>query len=29
MTERYTQFIEAEDALRAYDGKGPLDWMRT
>lgn len=28
MTERYTQFIEAEDALRAYDGKGLLDWLR-
>ena len=28
MTERYTTFIDAEDALRAYDGKGPLDWLR-
>jgi site-specific recombinase XerD len=27
MTERYTQFIEAEDALKAYDGQGPLDWL--
>jgi len=27
MTERYTQFIEAEDALKAYDGQGPLDWI--
>lgn len=27
MTERYTQFIEAEDALKAYDGRGPLDWL--
>ena len=27
MTERYTQYIEAEDALQAYDGKGPLDWL--
>jgi len=27
MTERYTQFIEAEDALGAYDGQGPLDWL--
>jgi site-specific recombinase XerD len=27
MTERYTQFIDAEDALKAYNGKGPLDWM--
>lgn len=29
MTERYTQFVEAEDALKAYDGKGPLDWLRS
>jgi len=28
MTERYTQFIDAEDALKAYDSKGPLDWLR-
>ena len=28
MVERYTQFIEAEDALKAYDGRGPLDWLR-
>jgi len=28
MTERYTQFIEAEDALRSFDGQGPLDWLR-
>jgi site-specific recombinase XerD len=28
MTERYTSFIEAEDALKAYNSKGPLDWMR-
>ena len=27
MTERYTQFIEAEDALKAYEGQGPLDWL--
>jgi len=27
MTERYTQFIEVEDALKAYSGKGPLDWL--
>lgn len=27
MTERYTQFIEVEDALKAYDGQGPLDWI--
>lgn len=27
MTERYTQFIDAEDALQAYKGKGPLDWL--
>jgi len=28
MTERYTQFIDAEDALRGYNGQGPLDWMK-
>jgi len=28
MTERYTQFIEAEDVLRSYDGQGPLDWIK-
>lgn len=27
MVERYTQFIEAEDALKAYDRQGPLDWL--
>lgn len=27
MVERYTQFIEAEDALEAYDGEGPLEWL--
>jgi hypothetical protein len=27
MTERYTQFIEAEDALKGYNGQGPLDWL--
>ncbi len=27
MTERYTHFIEAEDALKAYDGEGPLKWI--
>jgi len=27
MTERYTKFIDAEDALKAYDGEGPLDWI--
>jgi len=27
MTERYTEFIEAEDALKAYEIKGPLDWL--
>lgn len=27
MTERYTQFIEAEDALKAYNEEGPLDWI--
>lgn len=29
MTERYTQFIEAEDALKAYDGEGPMDWINS
>ncbi len=29
MTERYTQFIEAEDALKGYNGQGPLDWLMT
>lgn len=28
MTERYTQFIEVEDALKAYDGQGPMDWIK-
>jgi len=28
MTERYTQFIEAEDALESYNGQGPLDWIK-
>lgn len=28
MTERYVQFIEAEDALEAYESSGPLDWIR-
>jgi hypothetical protein len=28
MTERYVQFVEAEDALDAYESSGPLDWMR-
>ena len=27
MVERYTQFVEAEDALKAYDGQGPLEWL--
>ena len=27
MVERYTQFVEAEDALRAYDSQGPVDWL--
>lgn len=27
MTERYTQFIDAEDALKAYNGQGPIDWL--
>lgn len=28
MTERYTRFIEVEDALKAYNGEGPLDWIK-
>ena len=28
MTERYTQFVEVEDALKAYNGEGPLDWAK-
>jgi len=28
MTERYTQFVEAEDALGVYDRQGPLDWIK-
>ena len=28
MTERYTQFIEVEDALKTYDSQGPLDWIK-
>jgi integrase/recombinase XerD len=27
MTERYTQFVEVEDALKAYDKQGPIDWL--
>lgn len=27
MTEQYTQFIEAEDVIKAYDGQGPMDWI--
>ncbi len=27
MTERYTQFVDAEDALKAYDEQGPVDWL--
>lgn len=27
MTERYTRFIEVEDTLKTYHGKGPLDWL--
>ena len=27
MTERYTHFVEVEDALKAYDGQGPTDWL--
>jgi len=28
MTERYVQFVEAEDALEVYKNSGPLDWMK-
>jgi len=28
MTERYTSFVEAEDALGLYENGGPLNWMR-
>jgi len=28
MTEKYTQFIDAEDALHSYNGQGPLDWLK-
>jgi site-specific recombinase XerD len=28
MVDRYTAFIDAHDALRAYQDSGPLDWMR-
>lgn len=28
MTERYTQFIEAEDALKSFNEEGPLDWIK-
>ena len=27
MTERYTQTIEEEDALKAYASQGPVDWL--
>jgi len=27
ITERYTQFIEVEDAPKAYNHKGSLDWL--
>jgi integrase/recombinase XerD len=27
MTERYTSFVETEDALELYEDGGPLDWM--
>jgi site-specific recombinase XerD len=28
MTERYTQFVEAEDALKVYENGGPLEWIQ-
>lgn len=28
MVDRYTQYIEAEEALAFYEGEGPLDWMK-
>jgi len=28
MVDRYTQYIDAEEALAFYDGEGPLDWMK-
>ena len=28
MTVRYTQYVEVEDTLEAYEDSGPLDWMR-
>lgn len=28
MTERYTSFVEAEDALKLYESGGPLDWVK-
>jgi len=28
MTLRYTEYVQAEYALKYYDDKGPLDWMK-
>ena len=28
MTQRYTEHVQAEHALKYYDGGGPLDWMK-
>jgi site-specific recombinase XerD len=28
MVDRYTQYIDAEDALASYESEGPLDWMK-
>ena len=27
MTERYTSYLDAKDALSMYNGQGPLDWI--
>jgi|GEM_PF-2049901 len=28
MTDRYTAYVEAEDALESYKSSGPLDWIK-
>jgi len=28
MTQRYTEYVQAEHALKYYDGGGPLDWIK-
>ena len=28
MTQRYTEYVQADHALKYYNGKGPLDWMK-